>query len=56
MKYNKFYAFCTTKILFDFYTKEGRMERISVPVHANKPLKLGLAKAMMKIAGIIEDD
>ena len=38
------------------YTKEGRMERISVPVHANKPLKLGLAKAMMKIAGIIEDD
>jgi predicted RNA binding protein YcfA (HicA-like mRNA interferase family) len=38
------------------YTKEEHAERISVPVHANKPLKIGLLKAMMKIAGITEDD
>jgi predicted RNA binding protein YcfA (HicA-like mRNA interferase family) len=38
------------------YTKEGQIDRLSVPVHANKPLKLGLAKALMKIAGISEQD
>ena len=30
----------------------GRIERISVPVHGNKPLKLGLLKHFMKVAGI----
>ena len=34
------------------YTKQGFNERISVPFHANKPLKLGLLKAMMKAAKI----
>ena len=28
--------------------------RISVPVHGNKPLKIGLQKHLMKIAGIDE--
>ena len=29
-----------------------QIERISVPVHGNKPLKLGLLKHFMKVAGI----
>ena len=38
------------------YGKSGHRARISVPVHGNKPLKLGLLKALMKIAGLTEDD
>ena len=34
----------------------GRIERISVPVHGNKPLKLGLLKHFMKVAGIDPDE
>ena len=37
------------------YAKSGRRERIVIPIHGNKPLKLGLLKAQMKIAGIKED-
>ena len=36
------------------YTKPGIAARITVPVHANKPLKLGLQKHLMKIAEIRE--
>lgn len=36
--------------------KPGRKERISVPVHGNKDLKLGLLKAIMKIAEIQENE
>lgn len=38
------------------YLQPGKIIRISVPVHANKSLKLGLQKAMMKSAGISEVD
>lgn len=38
------------------YCKPGRIERISVPVHANRPLKLGLQRHLMKIAGISDDE
>jgi predicted RNA binding protein YcfA (HicA-like mRNA interferase family) len=38
------------------YMKSGRRERISVPVHSNKDLKIGLLKAVMKIAEINEDE
>jgi len=38
------------------FQKEGYRERIVVPVHGNKPLKVGLLKAQMKIAGISEQD
>ena len=38
------------------YMKQGRKERISVPVHGNKDLKIGLLKAIMKIAEIREDE
>jgi len=36
------------------YGKDGRDERISVPVHKNQPLKIGLLKHFMKIAEIKE--
>jgi predicted RNA binding protein YcfA (HicA-like mRNA interferase family) len=36
------------------YMKSGRKERISVPVHGNKDLKLGMLKAIIKIAEIDE--
>jgi predicted RNA binding protein YcfA (HicA-like mRNA interferase family) len=38
------------------YRKDGRPERISVPVHANKPLKRGLQSSLLKIAGIDPDE
>ncbi len=34
------------------YVKEGRRERISVPVHGNGSLKKGLLSAIMKLAGL----
>lgn len=38
------------------FMKAGNRERIVVPVHGNKPLKLELLKAQMKIAGIQESE
>ena len=38
------------------FVKEGKRERIVVPVHVNKPLKLGLLKAQMKIADIQDSE
>ena len=38
------------------FTKEGHQERIVIPVHGNRPLKPGLLKHQMKIAGLLEDD
>lgn len=38
------------------YAKTRINARISVPVHGNKPLKLGLQRHLMKIAGIIEQE
>ena len=38
------------------FTKEGRQERIVIPVHANRPLKIGLLKHQMKIAGLTASD
>ena len=34
------------------FGKPGHIERLSVPVHGNKPLKIGLAKHLVKVAGI----
>jgi len=34
------------------YMKEGRKERISIPVHSNKSLKKGLLKAILKLAEV----
>ena len=32
------------------YIKEGRTERISLPIHGNKPLKIGLLRHFLKVA------
>jgi predicted RNA binding protein YcfA (HicA-like mRNA interferase family) len=37
------------------FVKEGCRERIVIPIHGNTPLKLGLLKAQMKIAGLTEE-
>jgi predicted RNA binding protein YcfA (HicA-like mRNA interferase family) len=38
------------------FVKPGVPERISVPIHGNKPLKVGLQRHFMKLAGISEDE
>ena len=38
------------------YAKPGINARISVPVHADKPLKAGLQRHLMKVASIEESD
>lgn len=38
------------------FVKEGRRERISVPVHAQRALKKGLQSAILKIVGIENDE
>jgi len=38
------------------YAKKGMSARISVPVHRNKSLKLGLQIHLMKITGIVETE
>ena len=35
---------------------EGRRERIVIPIHGNRPLKIGLLRALMRIAGLEEDE
>jgi predicted RNA binding protein YcfA (HicA-like mRNA interferase family) len=34
------------------YVKEGFVERISIPIHGNEDLKIGLLKHLLKISGI----
>lgn len=38
------------------YGKKGSVVRISVPVHGNQPLKVGLLKHIMKLAEISESE
>jgi predicted RNA binding protein YcfA (HicA-like mRNA interferase family) len=38
------------------YGKEGETARLSIPVHGSKPLKIGLQRHLMKIAGLRDDD
>jgi predicted RNA binding protein YcfA (HicA-like mRNA interferase family) len=38
------------------YMKSGNVERISLPMHGNKPLKIGLLKHLMKLAEIRENE
>jgi len=38
------------------FTKIGNIARISVPVHGNSPLKIGLQLHLIKIAGIADSD
>jgi predicted RNA binding protein YcfA (HicA-like mRNA interferase family) len=38
------------------YMKSGNPARISVPIHGNEDLKIGLLRYFMKVAGISEDE
>ncbi len=38
------------------FVTAGQNTRISVPVHGNQDLKIGLQRAIMKLAGIREDE
>ena len=38
------------------YGKQGMAVRFSVPVHANRPLKHGLLRHLLKSAGLSESD
>lgn len=38
------------------FTKLGQRERIVIPIHGNAPLKIGLLRSQMKIAGLTEHD
>jgi len=38
------------------YMMKGRDIRITIPVHGNRDLKTGLQKAIMKLAGIREEE
>jgi predicted RNA binding protein YcfA (HicA-like mRNA interferase family) len=38
------------------YGKSGSIVRLSVPIHGNDPLKIGLLKHLLKMAGLTESD
>ena len=38
------------------YMKEGNNARISLPIHGNQSLKIGLQKHLMKIAGLTKSE
>lgn len=38
------------------YGKPGSVVRLSVPIHGNTPLKIGLLRHLMKLAGLKESD
>jgi len=38
------------------FVRDGRPERLVIPIHGNRPLKVGLLRSQMKIAGLTEDE
>lgn len=38
------------------FTKEGRSERVVIPIHGNRTLKIGLQRSLMKIIPISEGE
>jgi predicted RNA binding protein YcfA (HicA-like mRNA interferase family) len=38
------------------YGKQGSVVRLSIPVHGNRPLKIGLQRHLMKMAGLSDSD
>ncbi len=38
------------------YGKQGSTVRLSVPIHGNKPMKTGLLRHLVKLAGLSEED
>jgi predicted RNA binding protein YcfA (HicA-like mRNA interferase family) len=37
-------------------TKPGHRERMVIPIHGNQPLKIGLLRALMKIADLSDEE
>jgi predicted RNA binding protein YcfA (HicA-like mRNA interferase family) len=38
------------------YLKEARIERLVIPIHGSKTLKMGLQRALMKLIPVAEDE
>jgi predicted RNA binding protein YcfA (HicA-like mRNA interferase family) len=38
------------------FTMPDRRERLVIPIHGNRPLKTGLLRSLMKLAGLQESD
>jgi predicted RNA binding protein YcfA (HicA-like mRNA interferase family) len=38
------------------FAKPGKEVRLSIPIHSNKPLKIGLVKHLLKLAGLSEEN
>lgn len=38
------------------FTKEGRLERVVIPIHGNQTLKIGLQRALMKMIPISAEE
>jgi len=38
------------------FTKDGSAVRLSVPIHGNRPLKIGLQKHLANLAGLTDKD
>lgn len=38
------------------YIMEGRVERVVIPIHGNRTLKIGLQKSLMKIIPVSEHE
>ena len=38
------------------YCKEGRIERLVIPIHGNESLKIGLLRNLMKIIPVSEEE
>ena len=41
---------------YHIYGKAGNDARLSVPIHGNQAIKIGLLRHLMKLAGISESD
>ena len=52
----KGWALARVKGSHHVFIKDGRHERIVIPIHGNQPLKIGLLRAQMKIANLSEDE
>ena len=42
--------------LLHIYSKPGSIVRLSVPIHGNQPLKVGLLRHLLKMAELTESD
>ena len=38
------------------FTKEARIERVVIPIHGNRTLKIGLQRSLMRIISLVEDE